>query len=506
MASGSMLRLRPHNIHAEMAVLGSMMLNEWAGRLALSLIKPGHFYKQANRDIYSAIATIYERNAQPDLVLMRDGLVKAGALEKVGGVAYLAQVLDSVPTSANAEHYTRIVLEYYARRSICELGQVAERAQEEGEDIHEVLTELEKRVAEIWAVARIDLRALPETILAVQADIERRIRHETVGLQTGIGPLDRATGGIEAGSMVVIGARTSVGKTSLALNIVKHVGVDQGKRVGMVSLEVPRKQVVTNLLCIIGQVRTEEPRRGLSQKGLVSWNLAREKLAKAPIWIEDRGIITVEEVTNLIIHEHGRQAFTAVVIDYVQLLGCLSSVGKRNLQVDEISKRLKALGAQLEMPVFVLSQLSRRKEMDGRIREPRLSDLTWSSALEQDADMVLLLYRPDLVGAKQWSVEEAEQGRRVLELAKNRNGPTGHYELLFDKPVLTFREAEDGSRWERRQEPGRGGQDDSRSGGKALPAGAAVGGGEQGTQEKSRQVGDDFYDGAADVPDEEIPF
>jgi len=458
-------RIPPHDLQAEMGVLGSMLLSQDATHLARERLSASSFYKLAHQDIFNAIAELSESSNAADVILLRDQLAKDGRLEKAGGVEYLLELMESVPTSANAEHYIEIVREHALRRSLIETASdIQKRAYDAPQEVDELLDEAESRILAVRA-ARDTGRAaaFPDVLQRVMTDLEQRHQHpgQLTGMASGYYDLDGMTGGFQPGEFVVMAARPSMGKTSLALNMLLNVcgGVRQRPAV-LYTLEMPAEQIANNLLCISGQLDTHRFRVGaLEDEEWEELDNQVAQLGNMPLYIDDSATLRVLDLRARARRLVQRHQVALIVVDYLQLLSANRFHESRVTEVSEISQGLKSLARELKIPLIAVAQLSRRVEQEQR--QPRLSDLRESGAIEQDADLVLLLHRPIVQGdedagpeagrgkwdgrdgvAPRWERQEELYGADAqLIVAKNRNGPTGVVHLVFRRRYLQFKSA-----------------------------------------------------------------
>jgi len=450
---GALARGMPHDIQAEMGVLGSMQLSPDALYLARERLDADSFYRAAHQDIFNAILSLADTRNTVDLILLRDELSRAGKLEKVGGVGYLTELMESVPTSANAEYYIEIVRDHAIRRELINTATGIQKSCQEGAlEADDLLNDAESRMLAVRRMKeshRIsDMTSLIHQIMArIEAADQRQ--DVLVGLSTGFGALNRATTGFQPGEVTVVAARPSVGKTSLALNILHHVCMVERRPAVFYSLEVQAQQVVSNLLCIHNRVDTQDFRRGTLTDA--QWQDLEEsvgKLADSPLHIDDAPSLRIGDLRARARRMRYEHKVELIAVDYLQLLMSNRSRDSRAAEVAEISAGLKALARELEVPVLAVAQLNRAAEKEQR--KPRMSDLRESGAIEQDADVVMLLHRPDMQDddrEEQAFGEELDARTGAADLpgvpakliiAKQRNGPTGVVNLLFWRRYLRF--------------------------------------------------------------------
>jgi replicative DNA helicase len=431
-------RTPPHDLQAEMGVLGSMLLSQEAVHLARERLAEESFYKLAHQDVFGALVQLTEENNPADLILLRDELNRRERLEKVGGQAYLLELMEAVPTSANAEYYIEIVRQHALRRQLIETAaSIQKRAYANSEQVDDLLDEAE---AHILAVRRsrdsARTREINDVLQNIVARLEELHQHpgQLTGLASGYYDLDDMTGGFQPGELVVVAARPSMGKTSLALNVLHHVSAVQRRPAALFSLEMPAEQIVSNFLCVHNRLDTHDFRRGtLQAKDWSALEASLDDLVGLPLYIDDSPTLRVLDLRGRARRLVHRQQVEIIVVDYLQLMSSNSRHENRATEVAEISQGLKALARELSVPVIAVAQLSRRVEQEQR--RPRLSDLRESGAIEQDADVVLLLHRPQEFGEEP---DEMVGNEADLIVAKQRNGPTGVVRLVFQKRYLRF--------------------------------------------------------------------
>jgi replicative DNA helicase len=437
-------RSMPESLAAEAAVLGSMIIDPQCISQVVDLLKAEAFYRIEHQMMFDAIISLYEKNKGEglDAVLLRDELEKRKQLTEIGGVEYLAKIIDSVPSSANVMYYAGVVRDkLLLREIITAAGEILEGGYNQSGEAHEILDEAERR---IFAVTSDKIRgaAVPLKDLVTRAYelIEKREGKHVTGLPTGYFELDELTCGLQNGEMIIIAGRPSMGKTSLALNIAEHLGVIEKIPVAIFSLEMGRQQLAERFLCSKGEIDSQLVRKGMLttehyQKLVETCGL----LSEAPIFVDDTSVLSPLEVRGKARRLASQHKIRCVIVDYLQLMGMgTKRVESRQQEITEISRYLKALAREINVPVVVLSQLNRAPE--GREdHRPRMSDLRESGSIEQDADVVMLLHREDYYHKG----EEGYQGDNAAEviIAKQRNGPTGSVKLVFREHITRFENA-----------------------------------------------------------------
>lgn len=438
----------PQSMDAERGVLCSILLSpENILNHCIVNINGEHFYHPAHRTIYNAMLELYKLARPVEIIALLQYLEDHQLLDQVGGDTTLYDILTFVPTAANAEYYLEIVQEKFLLRQIIFIcTEMASRCYTEQGDIWSLLDELESRVLSIGeARYRSTLPQMKDLVVSAIENIDKLYKNRggVTGLSTGFKALDQITNGLHGGEMFVIAARPSMGKTALAMNIAEHVALESGKAVGIFSLEMSSQQLVQRILCSNARLDLQKLRDGfISNSALHILFAAADKLAKCKIFIDDTTALSILEMRSKARRMKDIESVELIVIDYLQLLRSSSRRGQENRQVEisEISYGIKALARELNIPVIVLAQLNRQPE----IREggkPRLSDLRESGAIEQDADVVALLVRPEVYCGGDRSEHQDLRGKAELIIAKQRNGPIGEIELTFLKQFTRFEDA-----------------------------------------------------------------
>ena len=445
-------RLPPHSPEAEQGVLGCVLLspNECMGECIEKLKDDGQqvFYDLRHQTIYEALATMYDAREAVDIITLQQKLKDQQLLEQIGGIAYLSQLQDAVPSAANLSYYLEIIQEkFLLRRMIATCTEVVGRVYDYEGDVETLLDEVEKEILRInESRAQSSTASVKELVGKAILTVENYFgRQGTLnGLATGFPDLDRMTDGLHGQEMIVIAARPSMGKTSLAMNIVEHIVVEQNLAAGVFSLEMSAESLVLRMLCSIARVNLRSIREGfMSEADFPKLTSAAGRLAKAKLLIDDTAGLSILDLRARARRMHQQHGVKLFVIDYLQLLHSTSrrSQDNRQQEIADISSGIKALAKELKVPVLVLSQLNRELEKD-KSRKPRLSDLRESGAIEQDADVVGLLYKPSAGDDEDGVPTEEADGLPVnLLIAKQRNGPTGDINLTFLKSYTRFESA-----------------------------------------------------------------
>ena len=435
-------RVPPQNVEAERAVLGGVLLEPEAATKAIEIVSPESFYRPAHGKIFQAMIVLFKRHEPIDVMTLAEELKKSGDLDALGGVAALTDLVDGTPTAANIEHYARIVLDKFILRQLIRAStDIAQDAYAASREADAILDSAEQKIFKI-SESRVSQGFVHiKEILKERFEEIQRV-HETrmsiTGLPSGFIDLDKYTAGFHPSDLVIIAGRPSMGKTSFALNIAQHVGLMEKKPVAVFSLEMSKELLVQRLLCSEAQVDAQKVRRGFtSSKDIERLTNAAGLLSEAPVFIDDTPAISTLDMRARARRLRSEHDIALVIIDYLQLARCSDRVENRQQEISAISRSLKALAKELSIPVIALSQLSRAVEARGGDRRPMLSDLRESGAIEQDADLVLFLYRPELYDPG----DPDKQGKAELIIGKQRNGPTGVVPLTFEKTYTRFHSA-----------------------------------------------------------------
>lgn len=430
-------KVPPQNREAEMSVLGAMFFDEAALAKAIEVLRPGYFYDLRHQHIYSVMTDLFDRNQPVDLITVSEELKKLKQLENVGGVSYLTQLTTIVPTAANVEHYARIVKEKALLRQLIQSAtQIVQNSLESDGSAQEMIDGAEKMIFEI-SQAHVEGRAyqIKEIIHESMETIDQlfqRKEHVT-GLATGFHEFDMKTAGLQPSDLVIVAGRPSMGKSAFASAICEHVGITMKKPLVIFSLEMSKEQLVQRMLCSHARVDAQKVRTGyLSHQDWPKLTAAAGKLSEAPIFIDDSPAQTVLEIRAKARRLKMKHDIALVVIDYLQLMQGVKAVESRQQEISEISRSLKALARELRVPVIAVSQLSRAVEQRTGNR-PQLSDLRESGAIEQDADLVVFLFREEY-----YAPSEENKNKAEAIISKQRNGPTGTIPLLFLKEWTRF--------------------------------------------------------------------
>ena len=432
-------RMPPASIEAEQAVLGAMLLKPDAVTTAAEELTADDFYRETHRLIFEAMMELKERTEPVDLVTLTEQLKKVDKLAKIGGIPALSLIANSVPTAANVHYHARIVHEKAQLRSLINAAtEIAGAAYESADEVEDIMDSAEKRILQVASGKRSkDFVPLQDILLDTLEQIDLRYNNKgsITGLPTGFTELDHLTAGLQKSDLILVAARPSMGKTAFTLNIAAHVVLRAKEPVAFFSLEMSKEQLVQRLLCSEGRIDSQRLRVGeLEEKEWGDLIDTANRLSAAPLYIDDTPGITVMELRSKARRLKAEHGLSLIVIDYLQLMqGRASKNGdNRQQEISEISRSLKALARELNVPVIALSQLSRSVE-SRQIKRPMLSDLRESGSLEQDADIVMFLYREDY-----YDPETENKNITEVIIAKHRNGPVDTVDLTFLKQFTKF--------------------------------------------------------------------
>ena len=449
-------RMPPQAVEVEQAVLGAMLIDSRAVGRAIELLQDEAFYHGPHARIFAAMSELYERNEAVDQLTVGEELKRQGQLEPAGGVVYLAELAAGVASSANIEHHARIVVERALSRGLIEASaEISNRAFEGHSDVHEVIDWAEQRIFDLSERGLTQgfesiKQVLDETMDHLDAAHEKR--SAVSGVDTGFEDLNEITSGFQNGDLILLAARPSVGKSALALCCACRAAMRHGKSVAVFTLEMSKHQVAQRLLSIETGFNLQRLRTGhLGQDDWLHVTRQAGLLAQAQIYVDDTAGISVLEARAKARRLKHDQGVDLVIIDYLQLMGSHESLQSREQEVSRISRGLKAMAKDLELPVMALSQLSRAPEARTD-RRPQLSDLRESGSLEQDADVVMFIYRPEIYGLKSDDEGGSLEGMAEIIIAKQRNGPTDSARLMWNKESASFENLAPGYRIEEEEE------------------------------------------------------
>jgi replicative DNA helicase len=438
-------RQPPYAAEAEVSVLGGMLIDGDAVAKAIESIDETMFYREAHRRIFRSMARLFQRGEVVDPTTVAEDLKQTDDLEQAGGLPYLAELLDAVPTAANIDFHARIVRERALMRRLLEAStSIIQDVYEPGErSVDELLDMAEHKVFQVaQSHEREGFVWIKKILYPTFERIEQlqAAKGGVTGVGTGFPDLDGKTGGFQKSDLIIIAARPSMGKTALVISLLLHAAISEQKPVALFSLEMSKEQLVQRMLCSEALVDLGRLLRGrLTDDDYVRLAQAAGHLNTAPIWIDDSGALNVLEMRGKARRLKTEQPeLGMVIVDYLQLMqGGARNAENRQQEVSEISRGLKALAKELEVPVVALSQLSRAPEQRSDHR-PQLSDLRESGSIEQDADLVMFLYRPEYYLSDMEAQEKGLAGKAELIISKQRNGPTGTIELFFRKESTRF--------------------------------------------------------------------
>ena len=435
--NNQLLNVQPHSEEAELAVLGSMLSSKEAVSKSIQWLTPDVFYKDAHGKIFSAMELLFDKGEPVDTVSVIDLLKKNKELESVGGTYFITGLVESVPTAAHVERYSKIVMEKALLRSLITLSHtIAKEAYEDSQDVADILDTVEQS---IFSITQNRLKGgftqINDIVVAALEKLEliRASGGSVIGVPSGLLDLDDITSGFQEGDLIIIAGRPGMGKTALALSMIRNAALEADVGVGMFSLEMANHQLAMRLLCAEARVDSHFVRTGkLPAKLWKNLGLSAGDLEKAPIYLDDSPALTVLELRAKARRLKAEHNIGMIVVDYLQLMQGPRGVESRQQEISVISRSLKALAKELSIPVVALSQLSRAVEQRAD-RKPQLSDLRESGAIEQDADVVIFLYRPWV-----YSQEDEDEGKAEIIVAKQRNGPTGHISASFISKYARF--------------------------------------------------------------------
>lgn len=435
-------KLPPQDIEAEKALLGCMLLDEETRLSILEFVKKDFFYDSAHQHIFSSIATLFEKGKKCDLITLSHQLKQDGKLEEVGGAEYLTEILELIPSAAFGEEYAKIVRDKYILRSLAtNATQIVSEVFNERQDVESLLDKAETLIFEV-SQNKIQKEAVPiKELVKENLELFEKIhlqKHAITGIPTGFIDLDDKTTGLQPSDLIIIASRPAMGKTALACNIALNISLGHEKKPVLIfSMEMSKHQVVQRMLCTQAKMNLFDLRKGyLSDDSMGKLLQAAGSLEESPIFIDDTPALNSFEIRTRARRLKSREDIQLVIVDYLQLMRGTGRAENRQQEITQISASLKALAKELNIPVIAISQLSRAVEQRGGDKKPQLSDLRESGAIEQDADIVLLLYRESYYN------DEVEDKRTAeVIIAKQRNGPTGTIKLTFLQEYTLFENA-----------------------------------------------------------------
>ena len=441
-------RTPPHSPEAERTVLGGILVNNDNLNVVLSIAKPEDFYKDAHKKILGTIILLVEKGVRVELLSVTEELRRAGMLEDVGGAAYVSSLMDGVPRSLNVEYYARVIQEKAVlRRLILSAARIIEAGYEEKLDADELLNEAQTAIIDVAGDRiRQGFLSLAEITPPALATIESYVGrgNPVTGVPTGFRDLDRLTLGFQPAELIIVAARPSMGKTALCLNISQYVGLKTDLSVGFFSMEMSKESLAMRMMCADAQVNIREARSGyLNENELNRLRMSAEALSRAKIYIDETPGLTLTEMKAKARRQKLEKHLDIVFIDYIQLMRVGGRYENRNQEMAQISRSLKELAKELHIPVIAISQLSRAPEKGRKEPKPQLADLRESGALEQDADVVIFIYRKERYMSKEERLKDDKwRGVAEIDVAKQRNGPTDSVYMAFMDKFAKFADAD----------------------------------------------------------------
>ena len=433
------LNVQPHSDEAEQAVLGSMLSDKEAVNKAFEKkLDAVHFYKKNHALIFAAMSILDKKNEPIDTVSVVDVLTKNNDLETVGGAFYISGLVDLVPTTAHVARYVKIVIEKAILRNLIYLSNdISKEAFDDSKDVDDILESVQKSIFNITQDRlQKGFEKIDPVLHKTFEDIDRIASHKgsVIGVPTGFSDLDAKTTGFQAGDLVIIAGRPGMGKTSFALNMMRNAAIDANKKIGFFSLEMANNQLAMRLLCAEARVDSNLVRSGTLPKSQYrNLSLAVGPLSKADIYLDDTPALGILELRAKARRLKNDVDVDMIIVDYLQLMQGPKGVENRQQEIATISRSMKALAKELDIPIVALSQLSRAVEQRAGSKRPQLSDLRESGAIEQDADVVLFLFRPWV-----YSRDDEDEGKAEIIIAKQRNGPTGIIEATYINRYTRF--------------------------------------------------------------------
>jgi replicative DNA helicase len=438
---GSSHKLPPQNIEAEQSVLGGVLIENEAVHKVMEILTAEDFYRDAHRKIYDALMDLAERDEPADLITLTNELRKKEHLDSVGGASYVTSLIDSVVTAANIEYYAKIVKEKAILRKLIDTStEIITHSYEDRSDVEGLLDEAERAIFEISENrVKPSFYSIRDIVKQSFKTIERLYEKKELvtGVPSGYRDLDQRTAGFQPSDLIIVAGRPSMGKTAFCLNVAQYAAIEKRTPVAIFSLEMSKEQLVIRMLCSEAQVEGTRLRTGfLTESDWPRLTLAAGNLSDAPIFIDDAAALSVLELRAKARRLNAEHGLGMIMVDYLQLMRGRAKVESRQQEISEISRSLKALAKELNVPVIAVSQLSRRTEERQGMR-PQLSDLRESGAIEQDADVILFIYRDEVYNR---SEDNPNRGKAELIIGKQRNGPTGKIELAYLEKFTTFKE------------------------------------------------------------------
>lgn len=434
-------KLPPQHIEAEQSILGGILIENDAINRVTEILDDDDFYRDAHRKIFNALINLSERDEPADLITLTNELRKIDQLDSIGGASYLASLIDSVPTAANIEYYAKIVKEKAILRKLIQTStEIVTQSYEDRGDVEGFLDEAERAIFEISEKrVRPSFYSIREIVKDSFTTIERLFKKKELvtGVPSGFKELDRMTAGFQPSDLIIIAGRPSMGKTAFCLDVAEYAAIDNKIPVAIFSLEMSKEQLVIRMLCSQAHVEGTRLRTGyLNESDWPKLTIAAGNLSEAPIYIDDTAALSALELRAKARRLKADRGLGMVIVDYLQLMKGRSRVESRQQEISEISRSLKALAKELNIPVIAVSQLSRKTE-ERTGNRPQLSDLRESGAIEQDADLILFIYRDEIYNR---SEDNPNRGKAEVIIGKQRNGPIGKIDLAFLDKFTTFKD------------------------------------------------------------------
>jgi replicative DNA helicase len=434
-------KLPPQHIEAEQSILGGILIENDAINRVTEILDADDFYRDAHRKIFNALINLSERDEPADLITLTNELRKIDQLDSIGGASYLASLIDSVPTAANIEYYAKIVKEKAILRKLIQTStEIVTQSYEDRGDVEGFLDEAERAIFEISEKrVRPSFYSIREIVKDSFTTIERLFKKKeaVTGVPSGFKELDRMTAGFQPSDLIIIAGRPSMGKTAFCLDVAEYAAIDNKIPVAIFSLEMSKEQLVIRMLCSQAHVEGTRLRTGyLNESDWPKLTIAAGNLSEAPIYIDDTAALSALELRAKARRLKADRGLGMVIVDYLQLMKGRARVESRQQEISEISRSLKALAKELNIPVIAVSQLSRKTE-ERTGNRPQLSDLRESGAIEQDADLILFIYRDEIYNR---SEDNPNRGKAEVIIGKQRNGPIGKIDLAFLDKFTTFKD------------------------------------------------------------------
>lgn len=432
-------KIPPQAVDLEEVVIGAMLIDKKGVDEVIDILKPEAFYKESHQKIFSAIKSLFEKGEPIDLLTVSSYLKKEKQLDSIGGDFYLIQLTQKVSSSAHIEYHSRIILQKFIQRSLIQISsEIIEEAYDESTDVFDLLDNAESK---LYEVTQGNINKSSETAQSLVIQAKKRIEEISnqkglSGIPSGFDDLDELTSGWQPSDLIIVAARPGMGKTALTLSMARNITVEQNIPVAFFSLEMSSVQLITRLISSETELSSEKLRTGKLEK--YEWeqlNVKVKSLEKAPLFIDDTPSLSIFDLRAKARRLSSQHGIKLIIVDYLQLMtsGSSNKTGNREQEISTISRNLKALAKELNVPVIALSQLSRAVETRGGTKRPLLSDLRESGAIEQDADIVSFIYRPEYYGIEEWDDEMASPTKNEAEfiIAKHRNGGLDNIRLKF---------------------------------------------------------------------------